>query len=125
MKEYLLFDLDGTLTDPKVGITTCVQYALKAFDINALLSQCAVLVPFGIGVIIGIFGVAKLINYLFHRHGVSTYCGIFGLILASPFAIIYQSEAYKNVSIGFLVIGIILMVACAIAAYFMGKITAE
>lgn len=34
MKEYLLFDLDGTLTDPKVGITTCVQYALKAFNID-------------------------------------------------------------------------------------------
>lgn len=30
MKNYLLFDLDGTLTDPKLGITTCVQYALKA-----------------------------------------------------------------------------------------------
>ena len=29
MKRYLLFDLDGTLTDPKIGITTCVQYALK------------------------------------------------------------------------------------------------
>lgn len=29
MKQYILFDLDGTLTDPKVGITTCVQYALK------------------------------------------------------------------------------------------------
>lgn len=29
MKQYLLFDLDGTLTDPKIGITTCVQYALK------------------------------------------------------------------------------------------------
>lgn len=28
MKKYLLFDLDGTLTDPKIGITTCVQYAL-------------------------------------------------------------------------------------------------
>lgn len=34
MKKYLLFDLDGTLTDPKVGITTCVQYALKAFGIE-------------------------------------------------------------------------------------------
>ena len=33
-KEYLLFDLDGTLTDPKVGITTCVQYALKTFGID-------------------------------------------------------------------------------------------
>ena len=26
------FDLDGTLTDPKVGITTCVQYALGKLD---------------------------------------------------------------------------------------------
>lgn len=33
-KEYLLFDLDGTLTDPKVGITTCAQYALKSFGID-------------------------------------------------------------------------------------------
>lgn len=24
----ILFDLDGTLTDPKVGITTCIQYAI-------------------------------------------------------------------------------------------------
>ena len=34
MKKYLLFDLDGTLTDPKVGITTCVQYALASFGID-------------------------------------------------------------------------------------------
>ena len=34
MKKYLLFDLDGTLTDPKLGITTCVQYALKSFGIE-------------------------------------------------------------------------------------------
>lgn len=34
MKNYLLFDLDGTLTDPKVGICTCVQYALASFGID-------------------------------------------------------------------------------------------
>ncbi|MCM1045325.1 MAG: HAD hydrolase-like protein [Candidatus Gastranaerophilales bacterium] len=34
MKKYLLFDLDGTLTDPKVGITTCVQYALQSFGVE-------------------------------------------------------------------------------------------
>lgn len=32
--KYLLFDLDGTLTDPREGITTSVQYALKFFDID-------------------------------------------------------------------------------------------
>lgn len=34
MKKYLLFDLDGTLTDPKTGITSCVQYALQAFGVE-------------------------------------------------------------------------------------------
>ncbi|WP_367565835.1 HAD family hydrolase [Lacrimispora sp.] len=33
-KEYLLFDLDGTLTDSKEGITKSVQYALKAFGVE-------------------------------------------------------------------------------------------
>lgn len=32
--KYLLFDLDGTLTDPKEGITSSVQYALRSFGID-------------------------------------------------------------------------------------------
>ena len=34
MYNYILFDLDGTLTDPKEGITKCVQYALAACGID-------------------------------------------------------------------------------------------
>ncbi|MBD5471254.1 MAG: HAD family hydrolase [Lachnospiraceae bacterium] len=34
MFDYILFDLDGTLTDPKIGITSSVQYALRAFGID-------------------------------------------------------------------------------------------
>lgn len=34
MYQYVLFDLDGTLTDPKVGITKGVQYALKYLGIE-------------------------------------------------------------------------------------------
>jgi len=33
-KKHILFDLDGTLTDPGLGITKSVRYALKAFDIE-------------------------------------------------------------------------------------------
>lgn len=33
-KQYILFDLDGTLTDPMVGITKSVQYALCAYGIE-------------------------------------------------------------------------------------------
>lgn len=34
MFQYILFDLDGTLTDPKIGITSSVQYALRDFGIE-------------------------------------------------------------------------------------------
>lgn len=34
MYKYILFDLDGTLTDSAEGITKCVQYALKALGVD-------------------------------------------------------------------------------------------
>lgn len=34
MFSYILFDLDGTVSDPKAGITGSVQYALRALGIE-------------------------------------------------------------------------------------------
>lgn len=34
MYEYILFDLDGTLTDPGIGITNSIRYALRKFGIE-------------------------------------------------------------------------------------------
>ena len=46
-KQYLFFDLDGTLTDPRVGITRAVAYALRAFGIEVenLDSLCKFIGP--------------------------------------------------------------------------------
>ncbi len=43
MIKYILFDLDGTLTNPKEGITKCVQHALRHFGIER---ECDELVEF-------------------------------------------------------------------------------
>jgi len=43
-KEYILFDLDGTLTDPKTGITKSVQYSLRTFGIH--IGNLDELIPF-------------------------------------------------------------------------------
>lgn len=45
--EYILFDLDGTLTDPKEGITKSVAYALEYFGIEVenLDSLCKFIGP--------------------------------------------------------------------------------
>ncbi len=42
--DFILFDLDGTLTDPKPGITRAVQYALARYDIA--VSDLDTLTPF-------------------------------------------------------------------------------
>lgn len=34
MKQHILWDLDGTLTDPRRGIVRCFQYALEKFGYN-------------------------------------------------------------------------------------------
>lgn len=34
MYQNILFDLDGTLTNPEMGITTCVMHALEKFNIK-------------------------------------------------------------------------------------------
>lgn len=44
MFSYILFDLDGTLTDPKEGITKSVQYALHKMGIDE--PNCDELTPF-------------------------------------------------------------------------------
>lgn len=45
--QYVLFDLDGTLTDPKEGITKSVAYALRHFEIEVedLDSLCKFIGP--------------------------------------------------------------------------------
>ena len=44
MFQYVLFDLDGTITDPKVGITKSVQFALKKYGI--MVEDLDTLCPF-------------------------------------------------------------------------------
>ena len=34
MKKVIFFDLDGTLTDPSIGITNSVMYSLKTYGIE-------------------------------------------------------------------------------------------
>lgn len=98
--------------------------SLLQFNMNAILNDVLVLFPFGIGVLVGIVGVAKLIEYLFNRHSVMTYSAIFGLIIASPIAIFYNTGLYKELSsisaINW-VVGIVLCLVCGIITYKLGE----
>lgn len=72
-------------------INTFVR-ALTAFDVPALLSCCGILIPMGIGIVVGIVVIAKLIEIVFEKWPLVAYWAIIGLIVASPIAIILMSE---------------------------------
>ena len=94
---------------------------LKAGSISAMAAQLGILIPFGIGAVLGIFLISKLIEYLFERHTVSTYAAILGLILSSPFGIFYNTNALAHFTIPGFLIGIILFAAGGFVTWYMGR----
>lgn len=75
--------------------------ALFTFDMSGILAGFGVLIPLGIGILVGIAGIAKLIEIIFVKAPDYAYCAIIGLIVASPIAIIVMSDfaAYSLVSV--------------------------
>ena len=68
-------------------ITNFIKAAL-AFDMNGILAGMGVLIPFGIGVVVGIFAIANLIEIIFVKFPLYAYWAIIGLIISSPVAIL-------------------------------------
>lgn len=75
--------------------------ALIKFDLTAILTNVGILLPFGIGVLVGVFMIAKIIGFLLKRYPNATMWGIIGLIVASPFAILVgvSVESITTISI--------------------------
>lgn len=92
-------------------------------DFSSLGSHLAILIPFGLGVLVGILLIAKVLEFLFKNFEVKTYYGVLGFIVASIIAIIYQNlviNANFVFSFGSLIIGIILFILGFVVAYKLG-----
>lgn len=100
---------------PILSAITDFFSALKAFDIDGLIKGFGILFPFGVGVLIGIFAIAKLIEIIFAKYPLYAYWAIIGLIVASPIAIIAMGE--------FTTIGVLTVIG-AIVAFIAGFIVA-
>jgi len=94
--------------------------ALAAFDMNGILSGCGVLIPFGIGVIFGIFAIAKLVEILFEKCPLYVYLAIIGLIAASPVAIILMGS-YPALNVVNVLTGLVCLAAGVVVAMKLGE----
>ena len=85
---------------------------------NSLLT----LLPFALGVVLGIFGVAKLIEWLMARYPNPTYCSVLGLVLASPVGILLKNRsALGNVNALIIIISVVTFALGFAAAMLLAK----
>lgn len=95
---------------PIIQQITAFCTAVITLDMAGILHGIAILLPFGIGVLIGILGIAKIIEIIFQKYPVYAYCAIIGLIAASPIAILVCNN-FAGFSVSVLLISIVTFAA--------------
>lgn len=96
-------------------VTACIH-----LDFNGILTGCGILIPFGLGVVAGVFGIAKLVEIIFEKHPMYAYWAIIGLIVASPIAILLMGT-FPAVTVVSAVTGVIALAAGVMIAMKLGE----
>ncbi len=89
-------------------------------DFSLLGTNLTILIPFGIGLLVGIVILARMLEWLFKKYEVKTYCAVIGFVLSSMIAIFVPLWGVSY-SIWELVIGLILAFIGFIIAYKIGE----
>lgn len=100
---------------------------IKTGSFSGSSGSILVCLGFGLGAVIGLVFVSKILELLLKKHTQTVYYGILGLLIASPFSIIYSTlvleEGYKDsvASSTWIswVIGLLLMAISAFLAGYM------
>lgn len=85
-------------------------------DFSLLGQNLQVLIPFGIGMVLGTIALSKIINYLLEKHRISSYYAIIGFSISS--VLLLLGETLKsNYNIGEVIISMFLL----IIGYFISR----
>ena len=105
---------------PVVNALSTVKDGLFSMDFSLLGQPALMLLPFLLGIVLGIFGVAKLIEWLTARYPTPTYCGVLGLVVASPISLLIQTDM-SGAAVLTVVISIVTLAAGFASAYLLAK----
>ncbi len=94
--------------------------ALAALDMDGILAGCGILIPFGLGVVAGIFGIAKLVEIIFEKFPLYAYWAIIGLIVSSPVAILLMGT-FPALTVLHVLTGIVALAVGFVIAMKLGE----
>ena len=105
---------------PVVNALSALKDALFSMDFSLMGQPVLMLLPFLAGIVLGIFGVAKLIEWLTARYPTATYCGVLGLVVASPISLLIQTDL-SGVTFVTVIISLVTLAAGFTGAYLLAK----
>ncbi len=101
------------------ALSQLTDWLLNMSDTTLLIDSLKVIIPLGIGIIIGVILISKIIEFLFAKYHSQTYLVILGLIFGSIYAIFTSEETYSSgVDTLVIVSGVIMF----ILGYLLGNI---
>lgn len=92
---------------------------LLSFNVPGIVEGLQIFIPFGLGVVAGIFAVAKVVEIIFNKFPLVAYWAIIGLIVASPFAI-FIASGVEGLSVISIITGVLALVVGAVAGNKLG-----
>jgi len=109
--------ISGTAILMMLGYYDMIIKSFSSFtNLSLLSSNLEILIPFGLGLIIGVIGLSKIIAYFLNNHRISSYYAIVGFTLSS--VLLLLGETLKNnYSLSQIIISLILL----IIGYFISK----
>ena len=102
--------------EPVIGSIKGLTTARVAGQWSTVGYNIGILLPFAIGIVVGIFAIAKLIEVLLARWKGWTYCAILGLVVASPVAIL-MSTSMTGVSFVLILVSLLTFALGYFVAY--------
>lgn len=105
---------------PVVNALSTVKDAVFSMNFSLMGQPVLMLAPFLIGIVVGIFGVAKLIEWLTSRYPTPTYCGVLGLVLASPVSLLIQTDM-SGVSAVTVIVSVVTLAVGFTGAYLLAR----
>lgn len=90
----------------------------QILNIMTLFETIEFFIPFGLGMLLGVLIISKIINYFFKVHPIETYCIIFGLILSSIY-MMFNIIIKVDFSLYNLLIGCIFIIIGGFVSYIL------
>ena len=102
------------------GAIPALLKGLTGGDWSAVGNSVGILLPFALGIVFGIFGIAKLIEVLLKKWKGWTYCAILGMVIASPVVILMDTGIYAGFNVWICVASVAALVLGVFTAMKLG-----